>query len=361
MHPSPRFLVALAALLSLPACSSDSSSGIAPGDQSDDGGNPEGGPSAPPECTSEVCIDVPEGGFAVEARGTTIEPGQDIQYCEVVQIPGEPGEPIYVSAIDGRMTPFSHHLNAMLVAPGSAADQATTPGQLVECLNNGRQPFGSGLRQIFSMGTPEEQLVLPEGIGHRLEGGQKIVLNYHYFNSSDAQVPAKAALAFHTTDAANATREMRRFGMYNIGIQIPAQSKASFQAQCTMANDIELVALWRHTHRWGTDFSAWRTGGASDGEHLFTKTDWEHDITFTPETPLSIAKGEGLRFECSFDNTTDHTMTFGELATDEMCILYGYFVGKGAGLAGPEDCIIVSATPGVLSPGFPCTECPDGE
>jgi hypothetical protein len=128
-----------------------------------------------------------------------------------------------------------------------------------------------------------------------------------------------------------------------------------------MSQDIEIVSLWRHTHRWGTDFSVWRAGGAGDGEQVFTKTDWEHDITFTPETPFVIRKGEGLRFDCAFENTTDRPLAFGELATDEMCILYGYFVGTGPGLAGPEDCAITTATEGTVTKGFACTQCPDGE
>jgi hypothetical protein len=105
----------------------------------------------------------------------------------------------------------------------------------------------------------------------------------------------------------------------------------------------------------------WRAGGATDGEQVFTKTDWEHDITYTPETPFVIREGEGLRFDCAFENTTDRPLAFGELATDEMCILYGYFVGTGSGLAGPEDCAITTATEGTVTKGFACTQCPDGE
>jgi hypothetical protein len=344
----PRFAFSFPIVLA--ACSSSGEKG-APGEPS------------PPDCTSAaaVCLDVPEGGFKLETKGTTIGPGEDVQYCEVVEIPGAPGEPIFVSAIDGKMTPYSHHLNAMIVVPGSPADLATSPGDFAPCLNNGRDPFGSGLREIFTMGTPENHMTLPDGIGHRLEGGQKVVMNYHYFNASVDTVPARAALAFHTTEAANVERELRRFGLYNIGIEIPEKSRARFTSECKMSQDIEIMSLWRHTHRWGTDFSVWRTGGTADGEHVFTKTDWEHDITFTPESPFVIRKDEGLRFECAFENTTDAPLAFGELANDEMCILYGYFVGTGPGLAGPEDCVITAATEGTVTEGFACTQCPDGE
>src|SRR5262245_1907951 len=136
---------ALAVLLA--ACSSSSPS-PGPGGP---GPSPTATTPAPTACPdgAPVCIATPGDGFAVASVGTTIAPGEDVQYCEIVAIPGTPGEPIFVSGIDGRMTPYSHHLNVMAIEPGSPADAASTPGQRVKCTGNGRVPFGTGIRQIF--------------------------------------------------------------------------------------------------------------------------------------------------------------------------------------------------------------------
>jgi hypothetical protein len=298
----------------------------------------------------------------VESVGATIAPGEDVQYCEVVALPGTPGQPIYVAGIDGRMTRFSHHLNIMAIQPGSPADQASTPGQRERCAGNGRIPFGSGLHQIFMSVAPETSLVLPDGVGHRLDGGQKVLFNYHYFNSSTAPVPAKAALAFHVADASAVRRELRRFGMYNMSFAIPARSKASFTAECMMAEDIQLISLLRHTHSKGTDFNVWRAGGATDAQQVFVSHHWEDDINYAPTGSFIIKQGEGLRFECAFDNTTDQELRFGELVSDEMCILYGYFVSTREFVPPlPEDCAIPTSVQGQVARGFPCTQCPDGE
>jgi hypothetical protein len=298
----------------------------------------------------------------VASVGTTIAPGEDVQYCEIVPIPGTPGEPIFVSGIDGKMTPYSHHLNVMAIEPGSPADAASTPGQRVTCTGNGRVPFGTGIRQIFGAVSPENSLVLPDGVGHRLEGGQKLIFNYHYFNSSSEPVPAKAALAFHLTDASNVRRELRRFGMYNTGFVIPAGTQGAFTSECMFAEDVELLALSRHTHHWGKDFTVWRAGGATDGQDVYVSHDWEEDIVYTPSSQFLIKKGEGLRFECKFDNTTDHDLTFGELVSDEMCILYGNIVSTQDNVPSlPEDCVIPTSPQGQVTRGLPCAQCPDGE
>ena len=308
-----------------------------------------------------MCIPMPADGFVVESVGTTIGPGEDVQYCEILTLPGAPTDSIYVARVDGRMTPYSHHLNVMAVAPGSPADQATTPGQRIQCLNNGRTPFGSGLHQIFGSVSPEHSLVLPDGIGLKLQGGQKVIFDYHYFNASPDPVPAKAALAFHVSDAAHVRREIRRFGLYNTGFSVPAGQSASFTAECTMAEDVQVVSLMRHTHRWGHDFNVWHAGGTADGTPVFTSHDYESDIYYAPP-PFVLKQGEGFRFECQFQNTTDHPLAFGELATDEMCILYGQLTSTKDGVqALPEDCIILSSSAGQVAQGFACTQCPDGE
>jgi len=170
--------VALAVVSLVAACADDSSSKGAPASPNVAGGAGSGGAAGCPG-SATVCIDAPARGFVVESVGTTIQAGQDVQYCEVVALPGTASDTYYVSRIDGRMTPYSHHLNVMAVAPGSAADRATTVGQRVECANNGRVPLGSGLRQIFGAVSPEASLELPEGVGHRLQVGTKLVFNYH--------------------------------------------------------------------------------------------------------------------------------------------------------------------------------------
>jgi hypothetical protein len=301
-------------------------------------------------------------GFVVQSAGTTIEPGQDVQYCEIVAMPGTEADTYYVGGIDGQMTPFSHHLNVRTIAPGSPADQSSTVGQRVECSANGRVPFGSGLSNIYLSVAPQYSLTYPEGVGLELHGGRKLLLNYHYFNSSTEPAPASAKLRFHLIAAGGVRRELRRFGMYNGGFSVPAKSSASFLSECTMAEDVQVLSLLRHTHKNGRDFTVWRSGGAQDGTPVFTSHDWEADIRFKPTDPFIIKQGEGLRFQCTFDNPLDHTLQFGELVSDEMCILYGDFVSAKDGVpALPEDCSILTSPPDTLTKGVPCAVCPDGD
>ncbi|HMJ11579.1 MAG TPA: hypothetical protein VK524_09220, partial [Polyangiaceae bacterium] len=59
----------------------------------------------------------PETGFQIEGKGTTIAGGQDVEYCEVVQLPGGPGDVYYTNHFEAALTPFSPHLNVYAVDP----------------------------------------------------------------------------------------------------------------------------------------------------------------------------------------------------------------------------------------------------
>ena len=56
---------------------------------------------------------------------------------------------------------------------------------------------------------------------------------------------------------------------------------------------------------------------------MWTSNDWELDVDYVFDEPIFVPKGEGFRFQCEYNNTTDHVLMFGTKATDEMCILFG--------------------------------------
>ncbi len=308
-------------------------------------------------------LEAPARGFQLRAKGTIIEGGQDIEYCEVVQLPGNPSDVYYTNHFEATLTKFSHHLNVYAVDPNHPVNEEIEVGDLHECL----QPtlgyktagtFGEGFAYIAGSSRPYTRGRLPEGVGKKLYGGQKIIFNYHYLNTSPDPVQAGSILNIHTIEADSIVHRSQLFALLNQTIDIPARNSASFTMECTMRQDVVVYGLSRHTHRWGKDFEAWYVGGERDGQHLFTSRDWETDIGFAPDPPLTVRAGEGFRFRCDFDNTTDAPLKWGDKATEEMCILYGsWYVANPGEAPAAQSCI---ALPGVSRPaadgvmrGFP--------
>ena len=283
-------------------------------------GDPE--PSAP---AYPVDLPVPEHGLHLQTVGRSIPAGADEEWCEVVELPGDPSETYFIGRTEIAMAPFSHHLIISFAPEGSARLDEAALGSPVPCA--GAHAFGNNLVTLAGAAKPYVDSKLPPGIGHVLRGGQRLVFDYHALNTTTAPVPAAHRLNLHRVD--HIEKRARIFGFYNQYIEIPPRSTRSFVDGCTFNSEIMLWSVARHTHRRGTDFSVYWHRGARDGEHLWTSTDWEQDINFRFDEPVIMAAGTGFRWECAFDNPTDETLFFGPEATDEMCILFGQFAPAG--------------------------------
>ena len=269
----------------------------------------------------------PSNGVQIRTQGTTIAAMSDEEWCEVVEIPGEPGKEYYVGRTEVQMTEFSHHLIINMAAEGTKALEDAQVGPAVPCVGGAQQLFGSDLVSLGGSVQPYNESIYPSGIGQVVRGGQKLVFNYHYLNTTEKAVQAKHRFNLHFVDSIE--KPARQFGFYLQYLQIPPRATASFVDECTFNSDVYVWGLLRHTHRKGKDFNVWWVGGPNDGQHLWTTSDWELDVNYGFDTPLLMPAGTGFRWECQYENPTDDTVIFGSRATDEMCILFGSFYAAG--------------------------------
>lgn len=266
-------------------------------------------------------LEPPEDGFQVRSVGTTIEAGQDIEYCEVGQIPGDPSEVYYVNRLELAMTASSHHLIVTAAEIGSDTEAGLTVGDRVLC-PIGSRVFGDDFISVGGSQQPYHDDTLPPGIGRVFHGGQKIVYDYHYFNSGETPVEARAAVNFHRVGSIE--KEARQFGFYNFNIDTASGEAKSFREACTFDHPVIVSKVTRHTHQWTNDFDVWFEGGARADEHIWTSSHYE-EVDHPFDTPVELAAGEGFQWECDIQNTTDHDLGFGVTAQDEMCILFGLY------------------------------------
>ncbi len=266
-----------------------------------------------------------EHGAQVGTVGRELAAGADEEWCEVVEIPGAADEVLFVARTEVAMTPFSHHLIIGMAPAGSASLVDAALHEPVRCA--GAHELGADITTLAASAKPYTESAMPEGVGFVLRGGQRLVFNYHAFNSTDAPIETKHKLNLHFVDQVD--KPARTFGFYNQYFQVPAGSERAFADECHFKDEVLVWSLTRHTHRLGTDFRVWWSGGEHDGELLWTSRDWEQDINYRFDEPIVIPAGVGFRWECAFDNPTEETVVFGPQATDEMCILFGLFAAVG--------------------------------
>jgi hypothetical protein len=312
-----------------------------------DVGSPDTGVEPPSEVPF-VELEPPEKGFQIHSKGGWIPSGVDVEYCEVVTLPGTMEDTYYVDRLEVAMHPWSHHVIVSAAEAGTEADAAMEEGMSVKCVT-GESAYGDGLVDVIGAQAPYNQLDLPDGVGRIYHGGQKVVVDYHYFNPTPDPIPARHAINFHTVDEEDVEHVAQTWGFYNFMILAMPGQQASYAAECTFKEDVMLYSLTRHTHRWGTDFHIWHKGGEKDGEHLWTSNDWELEVDYVFDEPVLIPKGEGFTFQCEFDNTSDHILKFGVKATDEMCILFGVAWSPDGLVLPPQSCDASTVAPKDMS------------
>jgi Copper type II ascorbate-dependent monooxygenase, C-terminal domain len=308
------------------------------------GGGDDDDGSGGGECAEEPCLEAPEEGFQVRSTGTEIEPGEDVEYCEVVQLPGGPDDTYYVNRFESEMTLGSHHLIVQAIVPGSTMDANAQVGDRVPCFGPGGFEGEAGdLLDVTGQQVPYHEENFPAGVGRIYTGGQKVIFNYHYFNATDNPLEARAAVNFFTTDEANVQKIAESYGAIFVGINVGIGETESYDLECMMDIDVMVHKLTRHTHKWGTDFPVSFAGGERDGELIYTSPNYEQpDHIF--EEPVLVRAGEGFRFTCNYDNTDgDHVLTFGEKTTNEMCILFAtVFSPDGREVNPDQGCLLFS-------------------
>lgn len=270
---------------------------------------------------AELDLAPPENGFQIEIPGSMIEVGDDIEWCEVVALPGEPDDIYHVDSIESAMTPHGHYLRVNAALPGSETEANARVGERVICQRAG-EVFGEELFDVINTQHQYDEVRFPEGVGKVFSGGQKIVVDHHYYNDSEEAVPAKVKINFHLASEKEVRTVAHTAAFENLTIYTPPRGESSHLGECSVTRDILVSGLARQTNRWGTDFTVWFSGGERDGERIWTSTQWDRDTRYEfPRGPVALAPGEGFRFQCDYRNPRDEELRFGVNATDEVCVL----------------------------------------
>ncbi len=301
------------------------------------GGSAAGGPGPEP------LLDLPTDGLQLTSQGTTIRPGEDVEYCELAYLPGGPDDEILMNRYEAAIDGYSHHLLVFAATPGSDAEKSLTEkyvvGKAIPC-QAGRD-LGIGFTIVAGTQQPYSDVQYPPNVGRRLRGGQPILWNYHHVNGSEQDGKARHAVNLHVVDRLDFIAQTGAF--VNLTIDTPPRADAAFTGDCRFSHDVRVWSISRHTHEWGTDFDVWYAGGERDGRHFWKSTDYENDVNYRWEDTTVMKAGEGFRFTCAYSNPTDQPLRFGQKASDEMCILFSqWWVLEPADVVPSQFCAMTS-------------------
>jgi hypothetical protein len=291
----------LAVIAGMPGCSSSGSNPAS-------GANNEGGVGA---SSAALTSTVTMGPIDLAA-------GDEKTVCIVKSLGNT--EDMVLSSIDATLAPGSHHL---IVYRTTAAENLTpTP-----CMPFGGVGVGAD-RPVLIVTTPTGSWKFPDGVGLELKPDQMLRIEAHYINTGSTDIQGHGTVTFHGAPAAAAPFQPADVFVWGtLNISVPAKSQAStpvnFQAGIA---GTQMLSISTHEHRLGTLVQAWESPGpGSQGMQIANDKDWSNPAWTALEPPFAFDGRSGVSYQCSWNNTTDQAVMFGESALDEMCFILGYY------------------------------------
>ena len=323
------FLLASVVCVAAFACSTSSdpatsSSGGTSGSSGSSGssGDPDGGP---------IGLDggpAPQGSYSLSFGPASVGPGEESTKCVVKRLANPTS--MHVGTVHNVLGDGSHHLIVYRV--NDTVEQPTP----FDC-----KPFTDTLdptkgSTLMISQKKDDALILPEGVAYTLAAGQMVRLEMHYINPKATAITTQATTTFipiedakfkdeadflfiGTPDIKLAPKEEKTIGPMHI--KLPAEY-----------NDVTFFAITGHEHQYGTNVVvSTGTDKTDPGTSVYDVKGWLWSEPATVQKNFKLPAGGGFNFSCSYKNTSNGDIKFGESANDEMCFFWAYYYPSKGG------------------------------
>jgi Copper type II ascorbate-dependent monooxygenase, C-terminal domain len=268
--------------------------------------------------------DPPKSGFRIVAPPRTMKAGEEAEFCLSWPIPKTVNHIVYAARL--HTTPGLHHSNVIAKPVDAKAGPNPYPG----CHKGASDPFNQlpdVIPDVFFANSTqivgEETLAFPPGIGFRYDPAREISTDMHLLNTTAEEQTVEVVYDFFTMPESDLTHEVAPFVLQVNDFLIPPHSIGKVGSDCSVFGG-EIVSLMPHTHKLATDFTADFHEPGGDYKRVMDTGPYDaqsHIKVYDPE--LSLQNVSSMRYECTFNNTTDHDVVYG-IGENEMCVLFGY-------------------------------------
>ena len=255
--------------------------------------------------------------YDVVVGPVTLAPGEERTVCVDKKMPVN--RPVDVVKIASEMTKGGHHL---VFYKSAATVESTTP---FAC-----QTFRDilvGTVPLFIAQKPSTELNFPTGVAYTMPASQMLRVELHFVNTTPQPLAVSGTVHLGEAKEGTITDHANLMFYGNVGILLPPQSMATvgptFHA---VAAGRKIFGLTGHQHKLGTSFTIELAPDAfTSGPQLYKNTNWEEPPLTIFNPPIAPTGTQGLRYTCTYNNTTNGIVTFGEGADQEMCFLWAYY------------------------------------
>ena len=255
----------------------------------------------------------------------SVAPGEEKTVCIIKRLGN--ATDLVATRFSATLAPGSHHL---IVYKATETTENLTP---FSCM-----PF-QGLSQqnatpILLAGKAQSDYTFPNGVGMPLAANQMLRIEAHYINPSNATIMGTGSMQVEGLPASQAgtyqAADFAFWGTVNISLPPNSTTSTAVKFQRGIAGT-KVFGVSSHQHHLGTEVKVWKSAMAGDtSQMVLDENDWSNPRLATFSPALDVPSGTGFSYQCTWNNTTANTVSFGESANNEMCFvaLY-YYPSKG--------------------------------
>lgn len=273
-------------------------------------------------------LDPPEFGHQIKVGPFRVPAGRDREVY-LYQSLNNP-EPVFVKKIEMTMAPGSHHIVLWANSDGQEAPPENVIRDLYDPVDGA--PLTSSLpilvgEMLAASQNPNYNYVFPPGVGLKLNANLGIDINSHYAAASSEQT-GEAYINLHYVEEENVVNEAEIMWLRNDLIVIPPNTEQTFDGVYDITEPTHILQMWSHGHEALLEF--WIEISQKDNpnqfELVYYSDDWEHPPVLNFDPPLTLERGQKIKFTARYFNFTNKLKHFGVLSTDEMMMVFGYWI-----------------------------------
>lgn len=287
--------------------------GVVPGDEGrplNNGGNDP----------TEIYLPPPLRGVQLAVTARAIPRGKEETLCHYLKLPSEAD--IDVNRIQIAVAGGSHHIH-LYRAYDSAVD---IPDGFEEC--NRAVDFDQWALVVATQ-LRRTDWELPPGVAFHLRAGEQLLMQTHFVNVGSLETMGEGKVLINLNAAAGTVEHHAGalFGQ-DRDVLVPRRSNPTKAAECVFPNPITLMAQTGHYHFRGRRFSTYRWDDGVRGEEIYRHEGYDDPLfeIYDPLASPTFAAGQGLQWECYWENPDDVDYEFGPFTdTNEHCNLFAFY------------------------------------
>jgi len=246
----------------------------------------------------------------------SVPPGTERYVCALVTVPEE----VFIQRFEPVASRGTHHVLLTLAAPGGTEGTFDcSPGTLSDALL-----FASGVASDLASDLASGNQHLPAGVAMHIPAGSQVLINLHLLNPLPTASTGTSGIRVQVVEPVEVAQQAEMVFAGTTRFTLPKASQASATGRCVFDQDATVALVWPHMHTFGIHMRVVHVTGAPDDPTAKRTTlhDGPFEFGHQHQYPISrtlVRAGESLEVTCTWDNTSDQEVGFGDSTLDEMC------------------------------------------